>query len=56
MSEGPLRRKFSVIGQPFARVDAVAKVTGRAIYTTFHNEAQLDPAVKAILQYFVLSL
>ena len=30
--------------------------SGRAIYTTFHNEAQLDPAVEAILQYFVMSL
>lgn len=29
---------------------------GRVIYTTFHNEAQLDPGVRAILQFMVLSL
>jgi len=29
---------------------------GRVIYTTFHNEAQLDATVASILQYMVMSL
>jgi hypothetical protein len=30
--------------------------SGTVIYTTFHNEAQLDPTVEAVLQYMVMNL